>query len=488
MIERFRSLPLRGIWCALIELVVVLLSLNKMTPEISSGQSFEISIRKSAAFLSVFGRSEPLFETTTNSKGDCCTTVYNLLRVTRPTKAEVMYVADIDPGMSEADRASPNSTPEHNPGSSELSSPGREEPSPTIAISGVNHTETEAVSKDASVVNSPPNNDAPQRISSVQQDMASFLASQSLEMPGLSRKRKSEDLKDLPFKQAKVKDFVEPQPKLVPVQPVQTPVQPSFNLHTIPGLPSANGFEVVEQNGRFVVKMKGSTDAPSPFQIVVKSPKTPSPASNPTSSTTDSQPPSYPYNYPGHTPRRIDHVISPMQPTTPQVINANVPAPYPMNGTSGYPQRPNYNQPNVMDNGMMYVISDMQPPPYMQGMTIAQPSIYNEAPNFTPQYNEFQPPPVRQDTRMQRAVTILKTWFREHISSPFPSDEERMHLANLSGLEVAQVDYWFNVARMRLRQLQQQQPQQQQQMEPTNYNSGFNSNKPRYVESVVHHH
>jgi len=82
-----------------------------------------------------------------------------------------------------------------------------------------------------------------------------------------------------------------------------------------------------------------------------------------------------------------------------------------------------------------------------------------------------------QDARAQRAMGILKMWFREHIASPFPSEDEKMRLSTMTGLDVGQIDYWFNVARTRLKQMNP---------EMATYMSGPEVNRPRYVESIVH--
>ena len=44
---------------------------------------------------------------------------------------------------------------------------------------------------------------------------------------------------------------------------------------------------------------------------------------------------------------------------------------------------------------------------------------------------------------------ILKEWLFQHLTNPYPSDEEKWQLANKTGLTILQVNDWFNDARRR---------------------------------------
>ena len=53
------------------------------------------------------------------------------------------------------------------------------------------------------------------------------------------------------------------------------------------------------------------------------------------------------------------------------------------------------------------------------------------------------------DCRKKKSKKTLKEWLHKHLTSPYPSDAEKLHLANKTGLTVPQVHNWFINARRR---------------------------------------
>jgi len=53
----------------------------------------------------------------------------------------------------------------------------------------------------------------------------------------------------------------------------------------------------------------------------------------------------------------------------------------------------------------------------------------------------------------RESTLLLDKWFRSHISRPYPSEDEKEWLGNITGLTALQVNYWFiNARKRRLRQ------------------------------------
>ncbi|KAI9698576.1 MAG: hypothetical protein M1820_007466 [Bogoriella megaspora] len=52
-------------------------------------------------------------------------------------------------------------------------------------------------------------------------------------------------------------------------------------------------------------------------------------------------------------------------------------------------------------------------------------------------------PRKRRGNLPREATQYFKRWFNEHISSPYPTEEEKVHFVNVSGLTMAQVGNWF---------------------------------------------
>jgi hypothetical protein len=57
---------------------------------------------------------------------------------------------------------------------------------------------------------------------------------------------------------------------------------------------------------------------------------------------------------------------------------------------------------------------------------------------------------VKGKSLPEEAVKVMKTWFFEHLTHPYPSREEKRQMLAQSGLKIKQLDNWFVNARQRL--------------------------------------
>ncbi|CAK9319939.1 unnamed protein product [Citrullus colocynthis] len=84
----------------------------------------------------------------------------------------------------------------------------------------------------------------------------------------------------------------------------------------------------------------------------------------------------------------------------------------------------------------------------------------------------------------ESAVTVLRAWLFEHFLHPYPTDTDKLMLANQTGLSRSQVSNWFINARVRLwkpmveeiHMLETRQAQKSQQKEANNSNALNNNN------------
>ncbi|XP_038881430.1 BEL1-like homeodomain protein 9 [Benincasa hispida] len=115
-----------------------------------------------------------------------------------------------------------------------------------------------------------------------------------------------------------------------------------------------------------------------------------------------------------------------------------------------------------------------QPNPY------SQRSIHNHGPGFLNHQPVWRP----QRGLPERAVTVLRAWLFENFLHPYPTDTDKLMLANQTGLSRSQVSNWFINARVRLwkpmveeiHMLETRQAQKSQQNEGNNNNNIENNN------------
>jgi len=55
----------------------------------------------------------------------------------------------------------------------------------------------------------------------------------------------------------------------------------------------------------------------------------------------------------------------------------------------------------------------------------------------------------RRGNHDKAATNILKRWFNLHSGNPYPSEDEKLHLAKESGLTMLQISNWFTNQRKR---------------------------------------
>jgi len=150
-----------------------------------------------------------------------------------------------------------------------------------------------------------------------------------------------------------------------------------------------------------------------------------------------------------------------MRGKAPPLNHSNIPV---VGSPPSYPnvtnQMPMYNRNNYgyVDNFSTY--GGQQMGQTMQGNFVQDQNFQRNVNPYGQQeyqnmnYNSGNTSAMRPpDVRAQRAINILKIWFREHINSPYPSEEEKMRLSSLSGLDISQIDYWFTLARNRMKQM-----------------------------------
>ncbi|OJD31360.1 homeobox transcription [Diplodia corticola] len=84
-------------------------------------------------------------------------------------------------------------------------------------------------------------------------------------------------------------------------------------------------------------------------------------------------------------------------------------------------------------------------PPTMYG----HPSSYGYGMDHQNGADTYTSSRKRRGNLPKEATALLKNWFQQHADSPYPSDEEKNHLATATGLTSAQISNWFINARRR---------------------------------------
>lgn len=60
----------------------------------------------------------------------------------------------------------------------------------------------------------------------------------------------------------------------------------------------------------------------------------------------------------------------------------------------------------------------------------------------------------KRECLLSEQKELLDTWLQTHINNPYPSDDEKVYLAQETGLDKEQVSNWFVNARKRSKQIQ----------------------------------
>ncbi|KAF2453957.1 hypothetical protein BDY21DRAFT_115776 [Lineolata rhizophorae] len=84
--------------------------------------------------------------------------------------------------------------------------------------------------------------------------------------------------------------------------------------------------------------------------------------------------------------------------------------------------------------------------------SLVSSSLYNYPHSMCGPGEHFPSSRRRRGNLPKEATDILKQWFREHESNPYPTEEEKNRLVNITGLQAAQVSNWFINARRRMPQ------------------------------------
>ncbi len=141
------------------------------------------------------------------------------------------------------------------------------------------------------------------------------------------------------------------------------------------------------------------------------------------------------------------------------------------NGPSGPTSGPGSESPlMVQPQYYNFMVSPSNPP---QGYALSYP-VYQQ-PIQTP---ELQPVAKKRRSNLPKPVTnYLMKWFSDHLSHPYPTDEEKAHLMRHTGLTASQISNWFINARRRkvVGLLQQQHLQQSRQRSRSETGSALSS-------------
>lgn len=78
-----------------------------------------------------------------------------------------------------------------------------------------------------------------------------------------------------------------------------------------------------------------------------------------------------------------------------------------------------------------------------------QPGAKNQSENSVGTFKKFPESKTRQNFS-SFARTTLKEWLLNHVSNPYPDEDEKLHLSSVCNISFEQVSNWFVNARMRL--------------------------------------